>query len=195
MTESKKNSTSKNSSDTLEQVDDLLFHLEISIRYHTARLRWYENWRKMNLLFIILFSLAAILPIIPVILSIIFNQSHSYVSSSFASLALIIAVSDLVFDNGGQERLHDRLLRRFSDIEAEVRSEDKPKNGQLKDWNYKLYKILPDGPPIYRALNALCENQTRQAQGDQKRAEVNYFQICFKHMFHFEGTPFDKKDE
>ena len=187
MAGSKKSSTSKDSSNNLRQGDDLLFFLEISIRYHGARLRWYENWRKRNLLFIVLFSLIAILLLV-------FNQPNSCVSSSFSSLALIIAVVDLVFDNGGQARLHDRLLRRFSDIEAEAMSEDKPKKEQIKDWNYKFYKILPDEPPMYRALNAHCENQTRQAQGDPERAKICWVHIFLKNIFHFDGTKFEVND-
>ncbi|EQD61058.1 hypothetical protein B1B_07752, partial [mine drainage metagenome] len=102
--------------------------------------------------------------------------------------ALIVAVAstiDLVVGTATMSRTHAELRRRFLMLQVQLeRSPESPGISEIQEWKGDRLIIEADEPPIYVALDLLCENEVATARKDEldkagsdvKRADVKWWQ-------------------
>ena len=131
------------------------FAVEKSMRYHQRRRGWYDRLHKTFMLVIIVCGSAINL----------FAGAAEYLGMAAAVLAAV----DLVFGLSHRARDHEMLFRRFCDLAAKIRVADAPDRKNYNLWRKERVDIEKDEPPIYAALEADCDNETRRAWGVENR--------------------------
>ena len=140
-------------STTLENdIFQLNFAVEKSMRYHQRRRGWYDALHKTSMLVIIICGSAVNLLDSP--------QWMGYLGVAVAAFAAL----DLVFGLSHRARDHEMLFRRFSDLAMKVRAvASEPSQQDYAEWQRERVDIEKDEPPIYVALDADCDNEVRRA--------------------------------
>jgi len=103
-------------------------------------------------------------------------------------LALFLAI----YSPAEKAGLHDFLRRNFIALEGEIISTPNPGKTTLAKWIGQLYALHADEPPVHRALNVICANQTAIARGDDPRllVDLHWHQRCWRNVFTFQKTEF-----
>ncbi|EQD38228.1 hypothetical protein B2A_11552 [mine drainage metagenome] len=115
--------------------------------------------------------------------------------------ALIVAVAstiDLVVGTATMSRTHAELRRRFLMLQVQLeRSPESPGISEIQEWKGDRLIIEADEPPIYVALDLLCENEVATARKDEldkagsdvKRADVKWWQALTAQWLHWQNLP------
>ena len=174
--------------------DDILTQCECSKRYHSARLRFYENAHRWTLLFIVISSVCAI-----------FISGFSEGGGRIAALSLfslILGLISLVFDFNGRARQHESLYQRFSSLNGDIEALSNPQQKDLDIWNRKIHDMFAVEPPVYRALNKHCRNEVVQTlyASDTKEYKdhfkpMKWRERKFMNFYHFPMITYDNKNQ
>jgi hypothetical protein len=142
----------------MAEIDDLLFGVRRSIRYHNRRIRWYDNLRKFSTFMTALSGSATIV--------VVLNQELNHLwAIIFSSLVAIFSLADLVMNTTGQARLHNDLARSFFNLEKEIITADDTSEAAIKRWIAKRLDIEANEPPPLRVLDCVCHNELMRAMG------------------------------
>ena len=132
-----------------DQIDDLMFQIDKSIRYH-HRMRGFYSTAHRFFMFLVIMTISGVL---------------SDTTAQFALIAAsVIAAADLVWNPSHRARDHHILHARFSDLMIDVRTNQWDKE-KFNLWEERRIRIEKDEPPIFYALEADCDNEVRRAWG------------------------------
>lgn len=162
----------KASSPSLEsRWDELLFHIDRSIRYNDRRCSfWGRLDRASNAINLVMGS------------GVIFGllKESGNLSAGCAVLVTIMTATNLVWGFCRMELLHHSLASRYRDIESDMRTTE-PSEDVLRSAIRARLAAEKDEPPARMVLNDMCHNETIVALG---RSEDYLVEIPFiKRMF------------
>ena len=170
--------------DRLLHRDSLLNKCERSKRYHSARLRFYENAHRWTLFLIVISSALAVWTEV--------YGSRIFAILSLGLFSLLLSLVSLVFDFNGKGRKHESLYQRFSSLNGDVETLSNPDQKNLDIWNRQIHDIYTDEPPVYSALNQHCYNQVLQSLYHKDTEEykkyfspLKFYQRWFMNIYHF----------
>jgi hypothetical protein len=136
-----------------ENLRNLLFDVQRSIRYHDRRVAHFDWLHKVTSITTIFVSGVVLLDLIDS------NKEPEPVSVKvFAAVAAVFGIFDLVYGFSHRANQHRDFKRRFCALERDVtfaKSAETVVAGQLK-----RMEIDAEEPPIFRALDAMCYNET-----------------------------------
>lgn len=162
--------------DLEERLDNVDFAVDKSMRYHQRRRNFFEWLHKGVMFFVIVFGSAA------------FASLLGW-SRFFGALTAVLGAADLVFNFSHRARDHEILYRRFSELASDMKKEQKPSEDQIIQFQRRRIAIEADEPPIYRALEASCDNEATIARGwekDNGLILLSFTQRTFMNFFTFE---------
>lgn len=154
-----------------EQVSDLDFGVEKSMRYHSRMAGRYEVIHKISMFLTIAAGSAA------------FAEFLSENSMWFGAAAAIFAAYNLVYSPGLNASRHRRLHDKFSDLAIEIRTSEKSQEN-YNQWIACRLRIEQGEPAIFWALEADCDNEVRRAWNrDSKLAAIGWWFRATMYIF------------
>jgi len=157
-----------------EELDDLVFFIEKSLRYHQRRKGFFEACHRWLMFLIIMLGAVSAANV--------FGSSVAFALSSAA-----IAAVDLVFSLGPRARDHLLLHRRFSVLMAEILRTLSLDPTVLAEWQARRVEIVAEEPPIYWALDRDCYNEVHLARGERDGLfKLSWAERLFMHFWRFE---------
>lgn len=132
----------------------LLFNVRRSIRYHDRRRAFFERMHQITGVLTILlaggvwFELAG-------------SGEPAWWLKLIGLVAAVFSAIDIIIGYARQANRHADLRRRFCALEIAVNTGGKP----VADYANDRLAIEQDEPPVYRALDLLCQNEQLVAQG------------------------------
>ena len=168
----------------------LLWAVDRSARYHSRRQAFFERWHRVTAALGVFFGTSAAATALN-------GPMHIWAVIP----ALIVAVAstfDLVVGTATMARTHAELRRRFLMLQVKIeRSSEAPAQSEIQEWTSERLIIEADEPPIYVALDLLCENEVAKARGDElaksgtdaKRAAVTRWQSLTAQWLHWQSLP------
>ena len=142
--------------------DDLLFHVDCSIRYHGRRRRFYENVQQTALFVGFMFASGSVVGI----LDAVSNPWVGHGIPIFGALFLGIAI---VGRPGTKANDHNDLKRRFIDLQRSMElSRSSPTKEMVANWRAERLAIEADEPPVNRVAHALCYNELVRSKSEQE---------------------------
>jgi len=148
---------------------DLLFGVVRSVRYHSHRRAHYERLHKITNVAAIVTAGYAFLAVSSVPLPIW--------TSVMGMASALLAAFDLVVGYSRMADCHRDLSRRFSALEQQIGDSDLA-DTDLRCFNRERLEIEKDEPPIYRALDVLCDAETCRSFGcsTENRLGLTWFE-------------------
>lgn len=145
----------------VEPVDDLLFGVRRSARYHSARRRFFHAWSRLLSFLSVLAGAGAVASLLA--------AAPGWVPMAVAGLVAVAQAAELVFDLSGKAMRHEGLYRDFVALEARIVSALGEPGGvdarRLADLNTERLRIEVGEPPVLRWLDVLCHNELAGAMG------------------------------
>ena len=141
--------------------DELIFHVDCSIRYHSRRRRFYENVQQMALFVGFMFASGSFVSIL--------NQlSDSWLSYGLPLLGASFVGIVLVGRPGAKANDHNDLKRRFIDLQCKMEmNRSNVTNVCVANWRAERLAIEADEPPVNRVAHALCYNELVRSKPDE----------------------------
>jgi len=113
--------------------------------------------------------------------------------AAWSSLILtVLAALDAAIGYAQRARLHDELLKRFSDLSITIERETNPTLQFIKETKAQRLLIEKDEPSELAALNIICHNEQLESMGyeESDMRKVSPFQRFFAHFFTFPPNKF-----
>ena len=162
---------------TLEEFSSLKFHVVVSVKYHTRRIRYFENVQNTTLFVAFIYSTVAFTGFVETIFG-EYAESALRVAGFIVSMFVGISIVGRI---GTKANDHSDLRRRFIRLQQKMEAvEDVDKGNLLKDcWDERL-SIEKDEPTINRVVHALAYNETVKSLSidDTKK---RYVKILWRH--------------
>jgi len=163
---------------------DLLWAVRRSQRYHARRRAFYRRWHQLT-------ALAGL-------------TGGSTVFAAFghilpASLALwaaaavaLLSAADLIVGTADMAHAHHDLRRQFGELEADMLRDAAPSAATLAAWEARRLAIEAHEPPVYVALDILCENELIRATGQHLSNTpphpLPWFKRATAHLFQWQNA-------
>jgi hypothetical protein len=141
------------------ELNDLLFGVRRSIRYHNRRRRFFDGFDKFVKVLSVVGGSAAFAAA---------TVHHSQIIMIFTGLVAVFAAINLVVGPAQAARLHEELARKFSTLERDMKLAKEPSSDQLNKFQAERLMIEPEEPPIMRVLDVICHNELCEAMGYDK---------------------------
>jgi hypothetical protein len=162
----------------------LLFNVRRSLRYHDRRRAFFERLHQITAGLTIL--LAG---------SVLFEIARPGETAGWmvflAVIAALLSAWDIVVGYASKANLHRELKQKFGLLEISIISG----SDDATTWQshqVERLRIEQDEPPIFRALDSLCQNELLAAEGIKKNetnsaqfAQINCWQRATRHVFHW----------
>lgn len=153
---------------------DLLHRVEVSIRYHRKRERffdWLDKWAKA---IAIIGGSAALADI----------GGREVVQWAAAIIALTSTFS-LVFAFSEKARLHADLAAQYGLLESSIlrKGEREFRDDDLNEWSAKVRMIEMREPPILPTLARLCDEENRKARGHSAGSPIPTYRRLIAQLF------------
>ena len=169
---------------------NLLFGVRRSIRYHTARRKFFDRCHKITTAISLIFGSAAIFTVLS-------NSGEIYTIAAAAFVSIVAAI-DLVVGNTDKARLHHDLAKRFIGLEKEMVSVREPTDDDLNLWTATRLGIESEEPPVKRVLDAMMHNELLRAMDYDKESgqyvRIGRFQRLFAQLFDLQQHILRKKE-
>lgn len=162
-----------------------LWAAQRSSRYHARRQAFFDRWRLITAAVSVVFGSAAAVNVLA--------ESPEWITLVFALGVTLLATIDLVVGTATMARTHNDLRRRFLLLEADIRKHPQPDKATVDHWCAERLTIEADEPPIYVALDVLCENELSRAHGNGARCDVKPWQKFTAHWLRWESADFEPK--
>ena len=158
-----------------ERFDDLLFHVNCSVKYHARRRRHFENLNNGALFFAFLFSTATMS-------SLLGSESESLLTELPAIFTSVLVGVTLVGRVAAKASDHNDLKRRFIRLQqAMERGRESMNQAAIAGWWEERLEIEADEAPINRVVHALCYNEVVKSQKRIKDTDKKYVKILARH--------------
>ncbi|KXB18747.1 hypothetical protein ADT28_12630, partial [Xylella fastidiosa] len=139
---------------------ELLWGVQKSQRYHSSRMAFFDRCNTLS-------SFIGLLGASAVIAS--FGKCAAEWMAVAGAVTVTIATSiNLVTGTAQMARIHSDLRRRFSQLESDIVKHPDTTQEQISAWTAQRLGIESDEPPIFVALDILCENQVTRSYADLK---------------------------
>ena len=143
--------------DTQDEFDYLLFSIRRSIRYHRARMRYYDTVSK-------LFTITSVISGTAVFASVLAKASQEITLITSAIVALSQAC-ELVLSPSKEARLHSDLARRFISLEQQALLLEFDLNDRkVADLTNGRLDIEMDEPPTLKWLSLKIHNELEKSE-------------------------------
>lgn len=151
-----------------------------SIRYHMARVRFFQSW-ETGLRFVSLISGSSVVVAI-------LAQAPDWVGLTAGGLVAVAQAAELIGELGAKARRHNSLADEFSGIgQAMALHVAAPDAATIVQFRARVLAVDAREPPIKRYLDLLCHNQVARAGGSKDVYRVNFWQRTFAHYLSGEG--------
>jgi len=161
----------------------LLWAVDKSARYHHRRQAFFERWHRVTAALGIFFGTSAAATAL--------NGVGHHLTFISALIVAVASTIDLVVGTAPAARDHAELRHRFLLLQIQIeRSSEVPEELEVQDWKRERLTIEADEPPIYVALDLLCENEVAMARRDgavPRRAHLSRLQKLTAHWLHWEN--------
>jgi hypothetical protein len=161
------------SGDEERQLNDLLFGIRRSIRYHNRRRSFFDRFDKSVKILSLVTGSGAFLSTM---------GSHQLITMWFAAAVAVLSAISLVVGPAQAARLHEELAKRFSKLESEIIRVGPPDSTQLRGFMADRVTIESDEPPALRVLDTICHNELCQAFGYRDFYRVDPVQRFFANV-------------
>ncbi|EGO82397.1 hypothetical protein [Xylella fastidiosa] len=139
---------------------ELLWGVQKSQRYHSCRMAFFDRCDKLN-------SVIGLLSGSAVIAS-LGQYAPQWMAIAGAVTVTIATSINLVAGTAQMARIHSDLRRRFSQLESDIVKHPHATQEQVSAWTAQRLEIESDEPPIFVALDILCENQVTRSYAHLK---------------------------
>ena len=160
---------------------DLVFNVRRSIRYHSRRQGYFDQWHKMVVFFALVFSVMPVLA---------FKTDLAQYFPSWASIVPPMMISlfaslDLVIGFSQRARTHTDFIREFTDLERRLVVLDGKEDKTVAFVHGEMLALEATEPPVRPVLNTLCHNELLQAMGYPREyaVPVGKMQRCCAQFF------------
>ena len=144
-----------------------MWSVQRSARYHARRQGFFDTWRKATSFVSVLFASAAAVDLL--------NKGDLIVALIASFVVATMSAFDLVVGTADMARKHDDLRRRFVALESTIKPEEESTDADVNAWCRERLAIEIDEPPIYVAVDLLCENELAMSKGDQPRVVISFW--------------------
>lgn len=161
----------------LSKAQGLLFSIRRSVRYHTARRKFFDSINNTITAISLIFGTANVVAIV---------SSHQTIAILLGILVSSLIALNLVIKSYEKANNHTRFAGKFIDLEKLLLK--KP----LLEYTFdevisieqKRLEIERDEPPTKRVLDIVCHNELALAMGAPTNAlyQVNWLQRTLKHF-------------
>ena len=172
--------------DFQDDFDDLLFHVDVSIRYHSRRRRSFENIQQAALFVGFLFATQAVDQALTKIDSIWLPYVLGVVGAAFVGLTIVYRV-------GAKANDHNDLKRQFIRLQEDMELSRPDVTAQkIAQWRARRIAIEASEPPINRLVHALCYNELVRSKPSAKLPAKRFVQVQWYHwVFGWTTRAFD----
>lgn len=139
-----------------------IYNGALGSRYHMARQRYFERYRRSITALSLIFSVGTMMAI----------ASESESAKWLVSTVFILLVLDLVIDTGKRSRLHNELRQRYIRLEKSFIGIHEISNEEYAEYQSQLQAIEFDEPPIHRTALELCQNDVIHVFNTDKKGLV-----------------------
>lgn len=161
----------------------LLWGVRRSQRYHARRMGFFDRWHKLT-------AVAGVLGGSAVFVAMA-HHVPGWLAGLGAGLVVLLSSIDLVVGTSEMARRHNDLRRRFCLLEAAIEAKPEPRPADIARWKEERLAIEADEPPVYVALDLLCENELRRATYPPEKADlinVPWYKARAAHWVRWEGS-------
>jgi hypothetical protein len=138
------------------ELNDLLFAIKRSIRYHHHRRRFFDRLDEFIKIFSLVTGSGAFLTAM---------GAHQGLTQVFAALVALLSIISLVVGPAQAARLHEELARKFAKLELEIKRAGRLDADKLDSFVADRLTIESDEPPVLRVLDTICHNELCRASG------------------------------
>lgn len=147
----------------------LLFDVRRSVRYHTYRRRFFDNFQTVATAISAIAGAATT----AAALSSIYKDYSIYTGV----LITVLQMLNLVIRSTDKSKLHTELARRFLELEKKIIIAKPYSEENIDDWTTERLTIEADEPPIKRVLDSICYNEMLQSMGhDKEEVRIGFVQ-------------------
>lgn len=163
---------------------DLLWGVRRSIRYHSRRRMFFEQFNRVTNALGLIFGSATIFSVLSIFDSDLWTVIPAALVTLFSSLNLVLGTV-------GMAQLHHDLVRRFTNLEQDLVKTHEPNEQQIMEFSARRLQIEVDEPPVRRIVDILCHNELMIAEGyDPQTYPENYYEVgvlqrAFAHICDF----------
>ncbi len=143
-----------------EQLDDLVFGIKRSIRYHNHRRLFFDRLDKFIKICSLVTGSGAFATAV---------SSHQGLTVMFAALVAVLSAINLVVAPAQAAQLHEELATRFADLECQIKRAGQLNSEQVNAFIADRLAIEADEPPALRVLDTICHNELCRALGYKSR--------------------------
>ncbi len=161
---------------------DMLTDSERSARYHMTRARFCGGAHRWSMVLILFVSGGAA------------AQIHPYLGVEeqpwlLPGIAFLVALFDVLFDISGRARLHEGLYAEFTRLAGDLYAASDDADMNL--YRQRIHELYAKEPPLYRAVEAYCDNQMRVLLD---RGWEHYVHLRWYHLWLMNILPFTSAD-
>jgi hypothetical protein len=166
-----------------DSLADIRFDCLRNAIYHSSR-RAFFDFLNRCLSFVVVASGAAAVAD--------FSTGVGLAPKTFAFIAAMSGLAQLVFDFSGRARTHEFLQRRFYELAAEISDAKNPNEEKLASWRAVLNRLYAEEPPPMRAVDAMAYNAAVDALDRDKkgRIKLEWYHTLFAQWWPFNKTAF-----
>lgn len=153
--------------------ENLLFEIRRSVRYHTARRRFFERMHHLTTASALIFGSVAAFTVL--------SEVGPYYTLAAAGVVTLLSAIDLVAGSPVKARQHHDLARRFIELERIITTADVPSSGKIDQWRAERLTIEAEEPPTKKVLDAIAHNELLRAMGYDESHQLNitwYQRLC-----------------
>ncbi|WP_337245214.1 hypothetical protein [Luteimonas sp. gir] len=166
---------------------NLLWAVERSARYHARRQNFFDRWHKVTAAAGVIFGSTAAVNLL--------SHGDKALTLTAALVITVLSTVDLVVGTAAMARMHSDLKRRYLLLEGDISCADTPGKEDITRWRQERLRIEADEPPVYVALDLLCENEMARAKGRPQRAALGFWDIVTSHWLRHENIILRLADE
>ena len=167
--------SNQQSTQAVEDYDVLLFHVDVSVRYHDRRRRHYETLQQVSLFLGILIASGAVRAFVEWVSQDWLTYLIPLVGTTLLSLAIVLRASSKSNDHSGLKRDFISLLE---DMERHRENAD---SDRVAVWRARRLAIEADEPPVNRIVHALSYNELVKSKPVAQLPSKRYVVIKWYH--------------
>ena len=140
-----------------QDLDDLLFGVRRSVRYHMRRQRYFDRVNDFGMIVTFLAGGSTLATVLAL--------GHVFQIIA-ATLTAIVSASHVIFSPARRARDYNAIAQSFVGLEQDIiRAGSDPTDDQLVTLSLKRLEIEAQEPPINRVLDIICHNELCTAIG------------------------------
>lgn len=152
----------------------LLFGVRRSIRYHDRRTGFFDSLHRItNALTVLLAGMVFVE---------LLDGNVPHALQWLAGVSATLSIIDFVLGYSQRADAHRSFKRQFGELEADIVVSDLDNTEQWKSFSARRVRIESNEPPVYRALDLLCQNELLLASGYTRQVDpADFSYLKLKH--------------